>query len=47
MKNLFLLLSAFLLLVLTTACSSTWNGIKQDSKENWHKTKESIHEATK
>jgi len=46
MKNLFLLLSTFLLLMLTTACSSTWNGMKQDSRENVHKIKESIHEAT-
>jgi hypothetical protein len=46
MKNLFLLLSVSLLLVLSTGCSSTWGGVKQDVKENVDKTKEVIHKAT-
>ncbi|QMV16960.1 hypothetical protein [Vibrio spartinae] len=46
-----------ILVVFLSACSSTWNGVQEDSSEIWdttkqkssdvyHSTKEAIHEAT-
>lgn len=46
MKNLLLLLITAAFLALTTGCSSTWEGVKKDSKDAWNSTKETIHEAT-
>jgi len=46
MKNLLLLIATAAFLSLSSGCSSTWSGVKQDSKEAWHKTKETIHDAT-
>jgi outer membrane biogenesis lipoprotein LolB len=43
-KNiLFLIVVALLLL---SGCSSTWNGVKEDSSNAWKSTKETIHKAT-
>lgn len=41
----FSLIIATLAIVLG-GCSSTWNGVKEDSSKVWKDTKEAIHEAT-
>lgn len=42
-NTLFLIVSVLLLL---SGCSSTWNGVKEDSNDAWKSTKETIHNAT-
>jgi len=44
MKKTFLFLTV--LVLMTSGCSKTWSGIKQDSHELLIDTKEVIHEAT-
>jgi len=44
MKKNILLLT--LILLVTTSCSKTWSGVKQDTREAVENTKEAIHEAT-
>lgn len=45
MKKIFLLLSV-LAAIFFSACSATWEGVKEDSSKAWESTKETIHEAT-
>ena len=47
MKKVFTTLSILSVLMMTTACSGTWEGVKSDSGKAWDSTKETIHEATK
>jgi len=44
MKKTLLLLT--LTALMTTGCSKTWSGIKQDTHEVYENTKETIHEVT-
>ncbi len=44
MKKTVFLLS--ITVMLTSGCSKTWSGIKQDTNEAYKGTKEVIHEAT-
>ncbi|HIQ26923.1 MAG TPA: entericidin EcnAB [Sulfurovum sp.] len=44
MKKVLLFLAITLLM--TTGCSRTWSGVKQDTNEVYQDTKEVIHEAT-
>lgn len=46
MKKIILATSLLGALLLTAGCSSTWEGIKEDSNTAWKKTKKSINEAT-
>lgn len=39
-------LLAIALTLLLGGCSSTWEGVKQDSSDIWNSTKETIHDAT-
>lgn len=39
-------LIAIALTLFLSGCSSTWEGVKDDSSEIWSSTKETIHEAT-
>ena len=45
MKKVTLFFIASVLLLLS-GCSSTWNGVKEDSSNAWKSTKETIHNAT-
>ena len=45
MKQITLLLVTSVLLLLS-GCSSTWNGVKEDSSNAWKSTKGAIHKAT-
>lgn len=45
MKKVTLILAAIALFSLS-GCSSTWNGVKEDSSNAWKSTKETIHKAT-
>ena len=47
MKKILILASTVSILLLSTGCSGTWDGIKSDSSKAWDSTKETIHEATK
>lgn len=47
MKKLTVILSIASVLVMSTGCSGTWEGVKNDSGKAWDSTKETIHEATK
>ena len=46
MKKIMLTILAFSLLGAFSGCSKTWSGVKQDSKNAWHSTKSTVHEAT-
>ncbi|CUB03581.1 hypothetical protein [Marinomonas fungiae] len=39
-------LFAIVFTLLLGGCSSTWEGVKQDSSDIWNSTKETIHDAT-
>jgi outer membrane murein-binding lipoprotein Lpp len=39
-------LSVILAVLFLSGCSSTWNGIKDDSSRAWNSTKGAIHKAT-
>ena len=47
MKSFFILLSIVTVVLISSGCSRTWNGVKGDSNEAWEKTKETINEATR
>jgi hypothetical protein len=47
MKNISILITAIVLLLINTSCSGTWDGVKSDSGKAWDSTKKSIHEATR
>jgi len=47
MKNILIILSALSILLMSTSCSGTWEGVKSDTGKAWDSTKETIHEATK
>ena len=44
MKSRLLFLAVIMLI--STGCSKTWSGVKQDTNEVYEDTKEVIHEAT-
>ncbi|MCF6310600.1 MAG: entericidin EcnAB [Sulfurimonas sp.] len=45
MRKLFL--ATFILsAILFSGCSSTWEGVKEDSSEAWSNTKKAVNEAT-
>lgn len=46
MKKFFAITFILSTLLFLSGCSSTWNGIKEDSSNAWNKTKKSINEAT-
>ena len=47
MKKIFLMFIAILgIAALSSGCSATWEGVKQDSSQAWGATKEGIHNAT-
>ena len=46
MKKNIIWLSIISLLVLSTGCSSTWDGVKKDTNDAWDGTKGAIHNAT-
>lgn len=37
------ILSAFVALLFLTGCSSTWHGVKSDTKQNVEWTKDKVH----
>ncbi len=39
-------LIAIMLTLFLSGCSSTWEGVKNDSSDIWNDTKETIHDAT-
>lgn len=39
-------LIAIMLALFLSGCSSTWEGVKNDSSDIWNDTKETIHDAT-
>ena len=47
MKNIALTLSILSILAMSSGCSGTWEGVKNDSGKAWDSTKETIHDATK
>jgi PBP1b-binding outer membrane lipoprotein LpoB len=46
MKKSFLIVSILGAILFTSGCSSTWEGVKEDSSDAWGKTKKTINEAT-
>ncbi|MCD6174053.1 MAG: entericidin EcnAB [Sulfurimonas sp.] len=46
MKKFFSFLAVFSILALSSGCSATWEGVKEDSNKAWNSTKGTIHEAT-
>lgn len=40
------LLAMSMLALFVSGCSSTWQGIQEDSSNAWQKTKKTIHDAT-
>lgn len=34
------------ILMFVSGCSKTWSGVKQDSKNAWNATKQTVHKAT-
>ena len=46
MKKFVIFLSVLSVLVLSSGCSATWDGVKKDSGDAWDSTKEAVHNAT-
>ncbi len=46
MRKILLFLSIIGILVLSSGCSATWDGMKQDTSNAWNGTKSTIHNAT-
>jgi len=46
MKKFIYFLSVLSVLGLSSGCSATWDGVREDSNEAWDSTKEAIHKAT-
>jgi len=47
MKNVSIILAVLSVLVMSTGCSGTWEGVKSDTSNAVDSTREAIHEATK
>jgi hypothetical protein len=47
MKKFFAFALTSTILFLSSGCSGTWEGVKNDTSKAWESTKETIHEATK
>ena len=47
MKKITIVLSTLSVLIMSSGCSGTWDGVKNDTGKAWDSTKETIHEATK
>ena len=47
MKKLTILVSTLSVLIMSSGCSGTWEGVKNDTSNAVDSTKEAIHEATK
>ena len=47
MKKVAILISIISALFVGTGCSSTWDGVKNDTNKAWKSTKETVHDATK
>jgi PBP1b-binding outer membrane lipoprotein LpoB len=46
MKKFFILASVLSAILFLSACSATWEGVKEDSSNAWDSTKETIHDMT-
>jgi len=46
MKKFFSFLAVLSILALSSGCSNTWTGVKEDSSNAWNSTKGAIHDAT-
>ena len=46
MKRIFIFLSALVVLALSSGCSATWEGVKEDTSDMMDATREVIHDAT-
>ena len=46
MKKFFSFLAILSILALSSGCSATWEGVKEDSSNAWSSTKGAIHKAT-
>ncbi|WP_455756033.1 entericidin EcnAB [Sulfurimonas sp.] len=46
MKKFVIFLSVLSVLGLSSGCSATWDGVKEDTSEAWNSTKEAVHKAT-
>ncbi len=46
MKKFFGFLAVLSILILSSGCSATWEGVKEDSSNAWSSTKDTIHKAT-
>ena len=46
MKKSFVFLSVLFILVFSSGCSATWDGVVDDTSKNLDSTRQAIHEAT-
>ncbi|MFA6195214.1 MAG: entericidin EcnAB [Sulfurimonas sp.] len=46
MKKFFVLSSVLVAILVMSGCSSTWEGVKEDTTNAWNKTRQGIHNAT-
>ena len=46
MKKIITLSTIVILGLISSGCSSTWSGVKEDSNEAWNSTKKAVHKAT-
>ncbi len=46
MKKNFVLSSVLVAILFMSGCSSTWEGVKEDTSNAWNNTRKGIHSAT-